>query len=71
MQPNLNIKKNKSKNKVDAHKGNRNEFIKNNTLILKSQQIFRSKRYDVFTGSKLTRFHWVLMIMKEYNQLIQ
>ena len=34
---------------VDSLKENHKEFTKNNKLILKSQQRFRSKKYNVFT----------------------
>ena len=34
---------------VDSLRKNHKEFIKNNRLILTSQQIFRSKKHNVFT----------------------
>ena len=36
------------KNKLDVDSPN--EFIKNNKLMLKTQQIFKSERHNVFTG---------------------
>ena len=39
------------KNKVDVNslRKNNKEFLKSNKLILKSKQIFRIEKYDVFT----------------------
>ena len=34
---------------VDSSKEDQKYFLKNNKLILKTQQIFKSERYDVFT----------------------
>ena len=34
---------------VDSFKEDKKEFIKNNKLILKTQQIFKSERHIVFT----------------------
>ena len=34
---------------MDNLKENHKEFIKNNRLVLKSQQRFRSKKYNAFT----------------------
>ena len=39
----------KNKLAVNSLLENHKEFIKNNTLILKSQQRFRSEKYNVFT----------------------
>ena len=36
-------------NYVDSLKKDQNEFIKNNKLILKTQQRFRSEKHNVFT----------------------
>ena len=40
---------------MDSLQENHNEFIKSNKLILKSQQIFRSKKHNEFTkeGKKI------------------
>ena len=34
---------------VDSLRNNHREFIKNNKVILKTQQIFKKERYNVFT----------------------
>ena len=34
---------------VDSHKEDQKEFVNNNTLILKTQQRFKSERHNVFT----------------------
>ena len=39
----------KKKLDVDRLRENYKEFIKNNKLIIKSQQRFRSEKHDVFT----------------------
>ena len=39
----------KNKLDVDSLRENLKEFIKNNNLILKSDQIFREKKHNVFT----------------------
>ena len=39
----------KNKTDVDSLKEDQKEFIKNNKLILKTQQQFRSKKHNVFT----------------------
>ena len=39
----------KKKLDEDSHRGNQKEFIKNNELILKLQQRFRSEKHNVFT----------------------
>ena len=43
--------KHSEKNKIDADslKEDQNEFIKDNKLILKTQQRFRSEKHNVFT----------------------
>ena len=42
---------------------NHKELVKNNKLISKSQQIFRSKKHHVFT-EEVKRLHWVLTMKK-------
>ena len=39
----------KSKIDIDSRKENHKEFIKNNKLVLKLQQRFRSEKHNVFT----------------------
>ena len=39
----------KKRKEVDSLKGNHKEFIKNNKLILKTQQRFRSEKHNVYT----------------------
>ena len=39
----------KNKIDVDSFKEDNNEFIKNNKLILKTQQRFRNEKHNVFT----------------------
>ena len=39
----------KNKVDVDSLRKNNKEFLKSNKLILKSKQIFRIEKYDVFT----------------------
>ena len=39
----------KSKTDVDSLKKNHKEFIKNNKLMLKTQQRFRNEKHNVFT----------------------
>ena len=51
-------------------KKNYEEFIKNNKLILKTQQRFKSKNHNAFT-EEVNKIALSLMIIKEYNQLIQ
>ena len=64
-------KQNKPKNKldVDSLRENHKEFIENNRLVLKSQQRFWSEKH-AFTG-EVKKLHWVLVMIKEYNQQIQ
>ena len=44
--------------------------MKNYKLILKSQQRFRSETHNVFT-EEINKIALRLMMIKEYNQLIQ
>ena len=44
------------------------DILKDNKLILKSEQRFRSERHNVFI-QKLIKLHWVLTMIKEYNQI--
>ena len=52
---------------IDSLKKDKKKFIKNE-LLLKPQQKFKSERHNVFTEEikKIT-----LMMIKEYNQMIQ
>ena len=43
--------------------------IKNNKLILKAQQRFRSKRHNVFT-EEILKLSYVQMMIKVHNQLV-
>ena len=49
-------------------KRNHKDFIKNNKLILKIQQGFKSERHNAFT-EEMDKIS--LMMIKEYKQLIQ
>ena len=40
--------------------------MKNNELILKTHHKFKSKKHNAST-EKLTRLHWVLIIINKYN----
>ena len=42
--------------KTESLRENHNEFIKNNKLILKAQQSFKTER-EMFLMKKLTRLH--------------
>ena len=42
-------KKKKTENDIDSITKNNQEFMKNNKLILKKQQRFKSERHNVFT----------------------
>ena len=55
---------------VDNLQENHEELIKNNKLILKSQQRFRVE-IIMYLLKKLTRLHCVLMIIKENSQYVQ
>ena len=52
---------------VDSLWENHKEFIKNNKLILKSQQIFRSKKHNVFTEN-VNEIALSVNDDKKYNQ---
>ena len=56
------------RNKIDVD--SLKEFIKNNKLILKTQQRFKSERHNVLL-KKLIRLLYVQMMIKECNQLIR
>ena len=60
----------KNKLVADSLRENHKEFIKDNRLILKLQQRFKSKKHKMLL-KKLTRLYCVLMMIKEYNQSIQ
>ena len=49
---------------------NHTEFIKNNRLVSKSHQRFKSEKYNVFTEevNKIVRLCKLLMMIKECNQ---
>ena len=49
-------------------KRNHKDFIKNNKLILKIQQGFKSERHNAFT-EEMDKIS--LVMIKEYKQLIQ
>ena len=53
---------------VDGLKENLKEFIRNNTSILKSRQIFRSKKHNVFT-EEVNKIALSSNNDKKYNQL--
>ena len=58
------------KNEIDADslKKDHKEFIKNNKLILKTQQWFQSDRHNVFTKNSSCK---TALSSKECNQLIR
>ena len=55
---------------MDSLRENHKEFIKNNRLILKSQQIIRRKKYNVFT-EKIKKIPLSANDDKKYNKSIQ
>ena len=57
----------KSEGSIESLRENHNEFIKNNRLILKTQQRFKSEEHNVFTEA----INKIQMTIKEYNQSIQ
>ena len=60
----------KNRNEVNIVKKDHKEFIKNNKLILKAQQRFRSEKHNVFT-EKINKIALVPMMTKEHKQLIR
>ena len=60
----------KSKIDVDSLKQNQKEFIKNNKLILKTQQRFRSEEHSVFT-EEINKIADKLMIKVQSVDLIE
>ena len=62
------MKKTKQEKKRWCLRENIKKFIENNKLILKLQQRIKSEKHNLL--KKLTRLHWVLAMIKEYNQLI-
>ena len=52
---------------MDSLWENHKEFIKNNKLILKSQQIFRSKKHNLFTEN-VNEIALSVNDDKKYNQ---
>ena len=57
----------KNKVSIESLKKDHKEFIKNNHLILKSKQRFRSENMT-YLLKKIIILHWVITVMKEYNQ---
>ena len=60
----------KSKTDIDCIKENHKEFIKNNKLITKTQQRFRSERHNVFT-EEINKTALSSNMIKKCNQLIR
>ena len=57
----------KNKVDVDSLRKNNKEFLKSNKLILKSKQIFRIEKYDVFTE----KVNKIAMSANDDDEIIQ
>ena len=71
VQNHLNLEENHlEENKINADSlEDQKEFIKNNKLILKTQQRFKRERHNVFS-EQINKIPLSSMMIKEYNQLI-